>query len=210
MANGILAFESVGILASRVRHLPLKSAGITNESWNSQLDNKPIQLNRRNFDRTNGSSIAVQIGPNQTVANTNDVIGAEIRARTAGVGTGALAPVKADAVLATATAVATVSAIKCFEANIDFPDSGSAYTITNNINAFRTFLDMGAGHTVSGKKAVFCIATPNTSGWDYLFDVESSSGLHTVASGTYSTAEGYLTVRVAGSVYRMPFFTGTD
>ena len=32
----------------------------------------------------------------------------------------------------------------------------------------------------------------------------------TVASATYSTAEGYLTIIVGGSTYRMPFYSGAD
>lgn len=198
------------VIAQKYRRAKGNQTSSPNEGIYSENEAVPLRLNSKDYVRTSGSIVAIQVRPRATVATTQDVIGVEFSPRTAGVGTGALISVKSDVVLQTASATATVSAIRRLECNIDLPDSGSAYTITNNVNAFRTFLDMGSGHTVSGKKAVFCIATPNTSGWDYLIDSETSAGLHTVASGTYSTAEGYFTVRVAGSVYRMPFFTGTD
>lgn len=198
------------VIAQKYRRAKGNQTSSPNEGIYSENEAVPLRLNSKDYVRTSGSIVAIQVRPRATVATTQDVIGVEFSPRTAGVGTGALISVKSDVVLQTASATATVSAIRGLECNIDLPDSGSAYTITNNVNAFRTFLDMGSGHTVSGKKAVFCIATPNTSGWDYLIDSETSAGLHTVASGTYSTAEGYFTVRVAGSVYRMPFFTGTD
>lgn len=198
------------VIAQKFRRAKGNQTSSPNEGLYSENEAVPLRLNSKDYVRTSGSIIAIQVRPRATVATTQDVIGVEFSPRTAGVGTGALISVKSDVVLQTASAIATVGAIRGVECNIDLPDSGSAYTITNNVNAFRTFLDMGSGHTVSGKKAVFCIATPNTSGWDYLIDSETSAGLHTVASGTYSTAEGYFTVRVAGSVYRMPFFTGTD
>lgn len=47
-------------------------------------------------------------------------------------------------------------------------------------------------------------------GWaTNLFDVPASAPA-TVASATYTTAEGYFTVKVGGSTYRMPFYTGAD
>lgn len=41
-------------------------------------------------------------------------------------------------------------------------------------------------------------------------DIENLGGGAVVAAGTYSTADGYLVVKVQGDTYRIPFFTGTD
>ena len=176
----------------------------------TQTDSKTIRFNSRRYDQATGSSIGFQCKPQQKTTTTGDVIGGEISPRTGDVGAGALIALKADPVLQTATAARTVSAVRGVEVNIDFPDSGSAYTITNHVNAFRTFLDMGSGHTVSGRKSVFLIATPNTSGWQHLIESEAASGVHSVTAGTYSTADGYFNVYVAGTAYRVPFFAGVD
>ena len=198
------------VIAQKYRRAKGNQTSAPNEGLYSENEAVPLRLNSKDFVRTTGSVIGIQSRVRQTVANTNDIIGAEFSPRSAGVGTGALIALRADPVLQTASAIATVSAVRGVEVNIDFPDSGSAYTITNNINAFRTFLDVGAGHTISGVKAVLCVATPNTAGWDFLIDSEASAGLHVVGAGTYSTADGYFIVRVAGSTYRMPFFTAVD
>jgi hypothetical protein len=161
--------------------------------------------------RTAGSTIGLQVKPRQDVLTTNDVIGAEFSPRMAGVGTGALIALKADPVLSTASAIATVSAVRGIEINIDFPGSGSAYTITNDVSAIRIFPDFGAGHTFSGNRAALRFAAPNTSDWQYLLEAETgTNGWVVVGAGTYSTADGYMLVRVAGSTYRVPFFTAVD
>lgn len=160
------------------------------------IDDGPITLNSRASKRTTGSIIGVQIKPEATVTLTQDVIGLEVSPRCTDIGAGALIALKADPVLKAATAARTVSAVRCLELNPSLPGSGSAYTITNDVTGIRMFLDMGAGHTVSGKKACLLIATPNTSGWDYLFDLQASSGV--IGATTGSTAGGTIKVRSAG------------
>ena len=173
---------------------------------NTQFDSLPIRLNSRAYVQASGSSIAVQSKPDQTVTTTGDVIGAEFSPRVSDAGAGALIALKADPVVRTATAARTVSAVRGVEVNIDMPDSGSAYTITNNVNAFRAYLDMGSGHTVSGKKAVLCVATPNTSGWDYLYDLETSAGM-VVASAVGGSQSHKIRIRSAGTEYFIPLNT---
>jgi len=163
---------------------------------NSVGDSKSVRINTRDYVQATGDTIAVSSKPKQTITTTGDVIGVESSPRVSDAGAGALIAMKADPLLQAATTGRTVSAVRGFESNIDFPSTGSAYTITNNVNAFRTFLDMGSGHTVSGKKAVFCVATPNTSGWDYLFDLEANSGV--IGATTGATAAGTIKVRSAG------------
>lgn len=195
--------SEVGIFGARFRN---ENRASFNPRWNTHDEGKPIQLNRINYNfRTTGSCIGVQIGPNQTIANTNDIIGAEIRARSAAVQTGALIAVKGEPNAANGTA--TVGALRAFEANIT---AKGTRTVTNDISALRVFLDVDSTVTVTGKKSVLLVANENVSGWDYLIDSETGAGVHVVGAGTYSTAEGYFLVRVAGSDYRIPFFTGTD
>ena len=172
----------------------------------TQFDSIPVRINSRAYVQTSGSSIGFQSKPDQTVTSTGDVIGGEVSPRVSDAGAGALIALKADPVVRTATAARTVSAVRGLEVNIDMPDGGSAYTITNNVNAFRTFLDMGAGHTVSGKKAVLCVATPNTSGWDYLLDLETSSGVVTAAAVGGSQSHK-IKIRSAGTDYFIPLNT---
>lgn len=43
-----------------------------------------------------------------------------------------------------------------------------------------------------------------------LFEFNAATGPATLGAGNYSSAEGYFTIKVAGSTYRMPFYTGTD
>lgn len=59
--------------------------------------------------------------------------------------------------------------------------------------------------------AAINIASKNTAGITNLIYAESETlDCATVASGTYSTAEGYFTVKVGANTYRIPFFTGVD
>ena len=63
--------------------------------------------------------------------------------------------------------------------------------------------------TVSGKKSVFLLATPNAGAWDYLFDVETN-GIAIGSAGTYSTADGYFLIRTGVTERRIPFFNAVD
>ena len=185
-----------------------KIAGDTNGHCiiDTQTDNRQVRINSRDFVQTTGSSIGIQCKPRQNATSTCDVIGAEISPRTGDVGAGALIAVRGDPVLQQATAARTVSAVRGYECNIDFPGAGSAITITNDVTAFRTFLDMGVGHTVSGKKSVVLVATPNTSGWDYLFDLEASSGVVTSAA-VGGSQDKKINIRIAGTNYFIPCHT---
>ena len=143
-----------------------------NPRWNTHNEQRPIQLNRADYTRTAGSCIGVQIGPNQTVANTNDIIGCEIRARSAAVETGALIAVKGEPNAASGTAALT--AARSFESNITVKGTR---TVSGHVSALRTFLDVDSTVTVSGFKSVIVVATPNVSAWNYFAHFEASSGL---------------------------------
>ena len=177
---------------------------------NSVPDNKPVRINSRDFAQTSGSSIGFQCKPNQTATTTGDVIGAEFSPRVTDAGSGGLIGLKADVVIKAATAARTVSAVRGIEINTpSFPTSGSAYTITNDCCAIRVFPDFGSGHTFTGKKSVIKLATPNNGAWDYLLDVDTN-GIGLGSAGTYSTADGYFTVRTGATDRRIPFFDAVD
>lgn len=190
--------SEVGIFGARF--LPENRAGF-NPRWNTHAEGRPIQLNRSNYTRTTGSCIGVQIGPNQTVANTNDIIGAEIRARSAAVATGALIAVKGEPNAASGTG--TVGAARSFESNITVKGTR---TVTNDVSAMRTFLDVDSTVTVTGKKSVLVVATPNVSTWDYLLDLETNSGVVTAAAVGGSQSHK-IKIRNAGTDFFIPLHT---
>lgn len=187
----------VGLFAARTL---FENRAAFNPRWNTHNEQRPIQLNRANYTRTAGSCIGVQIGPNQTVANSNDIIGAEIRARSQ-VSTGALIAVKGEPNAASNTG--TVGAARAFEANITVKGTR---TVTNDVSALRAFLDVDATVTVTGKKSVMIVATPNVSAWDYLVDMEASSGVVTAAA--VGGAQSHkIKVRSGGTDFFIPLHT---
>lgn len=195
--------DLVGIRAPKFRY---ESRANVNPTWISRDQGRPIQLNRVDYDRTSGSIIGVQIGPNVTATTTHQATGTEIRARSGNVATGGLLAVNAD-VNASSSSEDVNGSVKAVEANITVKGTR---TVDSVVAALRAFLDVDSTVTVTGKKSVIVVATPNVSGWDNLVDSETNAGLHVVGAGTYSTADGYFKVRVAGSDYRIPFFTDVD
>jgi hypothetical protein len=169
-----------------------------------------FRINSKDFDGTSGTAEGFQSKPNQT-ADGASVTGAEISPRYSDAGGGALIGMKVDPLLKTATTAHTISAIRAIEINPDFPLSGSAYTVTNDVSAIRVFPNFGAGHTFSGDKSLILAAAPNTSDWDYLLSAETgTNNWVVVGGGTYSTADGYFLVKVHDSTYRVPFFAAVD
>ena len=45
---------------------------------------------------------------------------------------------------------------------------------------------------------------------DNFLNFEAESGCLDGTNGTYSTADGYIKIRVAGNAMRIPYFAGTD
>lgn len=179
-----------------------------NLNIDTDLDNRTIRLNSRDYVQTTGSSVGMQSKPNQTVTTTGDVIGAEISPRVAGdIGAGALIALRADPVLKAGSS-GTVSNVRAIECNIDFSDSDTR-TISADVCAMRIFPDFGT-LTISGDKAVFILATPNAGTWDYLFDFESTQGLLDETNGTYSTADGFIKIKTPEGDARLPYFLAVD
>jgi len=85
--------------------------------------------------------------------------------------------------------------------------SSVAFFETNGGATYNSFIALrrhaGTIHAIISDKSGGITATN-------LFEFEVAGGPATLAAGTYSTAEGYMTIKVAGSTYRMPFYSGTD
>ncbi len=190
----------VGLRAPTTEHMLLITSS----------DNRNVRINSRAYTQTSGSSIGMQSKPNQTVTTTGDIIGAEFSPRANDAGSGAIIAIKADPVVKDATTTRTVGAVRGLEINIDLPNAGSAYTFTNAVCGIRMFPDFGAGHTFSANRPGILMATPNTSDWTHFLEVETASVMAVVTGGTYTTAEGYLLIDVAGSDYQIPFYTAAD
>ena len=177
---------------------------------NTESDNRTVRINSRDFVQTSGGSIGLQSKPNQTVTTTGDIIGAEFSPRVNDVGGGAIIAIKADPVVKDATTTRTVSAVRGLEINIDLPNAGSAYTFTNEVCGIRMFPDFGAGHTFDKNRPAILLATPNTSDWTHLLQIESVGTIAVVTGGTFTSADGHLVIDVAGTDYQIPFYIGAD
>lgn len=188
-----------GIRAPKYRY---EGRNAINPTWISKDQSRPIQLNRVDYDRSAGSIIGVQIGPNVTATTTHQATGAEIRARSGNVAIGGLLAINADANASSSSETITGS-VKALEANITVKGTR---TVSSVVTALRALLDADSTVTVTGKKSVIVVATPNVSGWDYLADMEASAGMVVVAAVGGSQTHK-IRVRSAGVEYFIPLHT---
>jgi hypothetical protein len=133
----------------------------------------------------------------------------------------------------------TVTAMSATSSMLLLNDA-EAFTATNSINSghFHVSTVSGAANgtvtssnfdgvmievypNVTGLQSMLHLAQDGTTtitsaikigGADYTnaFEFGSEGDAVVVGSGTYSTADGYLVIKVGSSTYRIPFFTGTD
>lgn len=68
--------------------------------------------------------------------------------------------------------------------------------------------DLGGTHT--GKASAIHVPNPVAGTWDYALVLGTATGCHTAGAGTYSTADGYIKIRVGADDMRIPYFAGTD
>lgn len=175
-------------------------------------DTRNVRINSRNYTQTSGDASGVQIKPNQTAA-TASITGLEVSPRFASAIAGTnLVAIKADPVLKGTTGNIGGEVVGV-QVNIDFGISGSR-TITGDVSAFETFLAVpSSGMTYSGRVAVMRVRTVNIKAWDDLFNFDdANTGAAVVscdgmtASPCGATEDGYLTMRVAGTSYQIPFY----
>jgi hypothetical protein len=182
-----------------------------NLKFATQTDSKPILLNSRDYTQASGDSIGVQSKPSQTVTTTGAVYGVQISPRLQNaVAAAALVAVQGAPVTKGASAGTISGDVRAFEASIDLNDVDGTRTISGTVSALYAFLQAPSAGTYTGGASVIHVALENTKKWDFLIKTDTGVGCAVVGAGTYSTADGYFLVRVAGSTYRVPFFAGVD
>ncbi len=106
----------------------------------------------------------------------------------------------------------------------------SGKTVSGALNAIRATLEVaGTTPTPGGTLAALQLDSNIVTGWtagandafirvsqsgagtlDNFLNFEAESGCLDGTNGTYSTADGYIKIRVAGNAMRIPYFAGTD
>lgn len=176
----------------------------------SITDGKNIRINSRNVTQTSGDHSAVQVKPNQTVA-TASITGIESSPRfAAGIAGTNLIGIKSDPLLKGGSGGNIGGEITAFQANIDFGTTDSR-VITGDVSALDAFLAIPSDNTYNGDVALLRVKTVNIRAWDYFMNIDdANTGVETLASGTYSTAEGYLKIVIGSTDYRLPYYSGVD
>ncbi len=176
----------------------------------TMVDGRSVRINSRNVTQATGDHTAVSIKPNKSADGTGSITGLEVSPRfAAGMGGGNLRAILGDPLLKAGSGDLTGSVV-AFEANIDFGTSGTR-TITGDISAFSSFLAIPSTNTYSGDVAFLRVRTVNIKAWDYFLNIDdANTGIETLASGTYSTAEGYLKIVIGTTDYRLPYYSAVD
>jgi hypothetical protein len=170
-----------------------------NLALDTTTDSKPVRINSRSYTQTSGSTIGMQVKPNQSVATTGDVIGAEISPRIAsGLGCGALIGAVFEPILKGTSLAGTVSEVR--GVHVALTDENIAgRTITNDIVAMRVYMQLAA-HTVSGDVAVLKVgANAGAQQWDYLMKLGECSIANAIGAPGGAQA-GFIKVKVGGAV----------
>jgi hypothetical protein len=176
-----------------------------NMDLNTTTDSKPVRVNSRDFTQATGSSIAMQAKPNQSVATTGDIIGAEFSPRIAqGLDCGALIGATIEPILKGTAGAGTVSDVRGIEVNLT-DENVAGRTITNDVVAMNTVMQL-ANHTVSGDVVVLKVgANEGAQQWDYLFKLPESAMAG--VAGTPGTNGGWLRIKVGATPKYIPLFT---
>lgn len=174
------------VVAIRGNHLKLES----------DLDNKNVRINSRNFVDATAGMVGVQIKPSRTVTGTGDLTGLEVSPRNQnGISGNSLTAIKADPVL---KSVATLTgSLKAVECNLDL---GSP-VIAGDISAFSAFLQLVTAANVTGNIIPFLIRAPDTAQWTHLMELEAGNSViaNDVETGTSGTKRGWLLIEVEGN-----------
>ena len=129
--------------------------------------------------------------------------------------------------IASGTLVATGGTINALHATGRVASGG---TVKGALNAIRATLEVaGTTPTPGGTLAALQLDSNISTGWtasandafirvtqsgagtlDNFINFEAESGCLSDSDGTYSTADGYIKIRVAGADMRIPYFAGTD
>lgn len=173
-------------------------------------DGKSVRINSRNVTQATGSHTAVSIKPNKSADGSGGLTGLEVSPRfAAGCGGNDLRAILADPLLKAGSGDIDAQ-IVAVEANLDFGVSGTR-TITGDVSAFSAFLAIPSTYTYSAYVSFLRVRDVNIRGWDCFLNVDSGgTGLCVISGGTYSTADGYLKVRVGATEYRIALYAAVD
>lgn len=170
---------------------------------NSASDSKQPRINSRSFTQTSGSSMGFQSKPDQTVASTGSVIGAEISARaSSGIAVANLIGLHADSYLK-GTAAGTISGdVRGLQVELVTDDAGTR-TISGNVTGIRIRAAFSAT-TLTGTMEAIRIekaeTQTNSQNWDSVLTLTSNSpgvwNSTDVDSG--DTEAGYFKVLING------------
>lgn len=180
---------------------------------NTALDTKTVKLNSRNFTATSGDLIGYQSKPAATATGTATVYGSQISPRlNHGVAGAALVGIQSNPILkGTTTAGGNVSGtIRAVEALLE-SESGGVRTVTGAIAAFSAQSNLWSNITASaGVWPLVVGAAGNTLAWSGLMLLPSGGGVTVATGGTYTTADGYIVIKVGANTMRIPYFAAAD
>jgi len=88
--------------------------------------------------------------------------------------------------------------------------AGTTPTPGGTLSALQLDSNVVTGATLGAETAFIRFSDSGETDIPNIFNFEAASDAVVVSAGTYSTAQGYFVIRVAGSTYRVAFFSGTD
>jgi hypothetical protein len=89
--------------------------------------------------------------------------------------------------------------------------AGTTPTPGGTLAALQLDTNIVTGATLGANDAMIRVSNSGATKVTNLLNIEDASGgVATITAGTYSTSDGYLAIKVAGTAYRIPIFTGTD
>jgi len=192
-----------GVVSNPTDHLTL----------NATTDTKTIKLNSRNSAATSGDIIGYQSKIAASTTGSATVYGSQISPRFAhGAGGAALIGIQSNPILkGTASAGGNLTGtIRAVEGLLE-SESGGVRTVTGAIAAFSAQSNLWANITASAGVWPFYVgAAGNNLAWSGLMLLPAGGGVTVVTGGTYTTAEGYIVIKVGANTYQVPFFTAAD
>ena len=88
--------------------------------------------------------------------------------------------------------------------------AGTTPTPGGTLAAIQLDSNIVTGATLGANTAFIRFSDTGATDIPAIFNFEAATDAIVASAGTYSTADGYIVVRVAGSTYRMPFFAAVD
>lgn len=176
---------------------------------NSVKDNIAVKINSRDFNQTSGSSIGVQIKPNQATAGAS-VRGLEVQPRFASaIGGADLVGANISGILKGVTGNLS-GAVHVLEVETDFSaGSNPTRTIAGDVSMLRISGDFPLGMTFSGTKNIIELPAVNTGQFDYFLKADASQSFIGIKGSDYSLSEPRckIPIKIGNVVYYLIGYT---